>query len=495
MTVVMRSITKRYGRVVALDGVGVGIGDGEIVAVAGENGSGKSTLMKVLAGVVSADGGTIEIDGTPVRWRNPLDAARSGIALVPQEPALFDELRVYENVTTPLLRGAACMVMGRRRLVDRCRAAFERLGITDIDPMATLGSLSVADQSRTALAQALVTAPRVLILDESTSRLGAADAEAMLGSVRALRDQGMSVVIITHRISEMTSTADRVTVLRDGTHVGDLDAAGLTEAELVRMMVGRDIAARIGSASEPGAVVLDVDGLVVQGTTEPVSLTLRAGETVGLAGLVGAGRTELLETLAGARRRIGGTVAVAGIPVGTGIGNARRAGIGLVPEDRGAQGLVRSASVHENHTLGSLHWHAPVRHRTMHDRTRSAIASFGVKTDDIHVPVSALSGGNQQKVVVSRVLAQDPRILLLDEPSRGIDVGAREEIYTIIGRQAALGMGVLVASSEIAELLAVCDRVLVMRDRRIVGDLCGDDLTEDNIGRLSAGMRETIDVG
>lgn len=488
----LAEITKCYGAVRALDRVDLKIHPGEVLALAGENGSGKSTLVKILAGVVRPDSGTMTLDGEPVTWHRPDDALRHGISLVGQELALMPDLPTYENACLPLLRRRAMKVVDRRSLIRRTAAVFERLGRPDIDPVLPVRSLDTTERSVVQLAQALVTDPRLLLLDEATSRLGSADVRFVFDVVRRLREQGVATVLITHRISEMTELADRASVLRDGVHVGDLSRDNLTERELVRLMVGRDITPehRAARTHEDGPS-LNVQDLVVAGTHHPVDLTVRAGETVGLAGLVGAGRTELLETIAGLRRPANGSVAANGSDVPPGIRAARRCGIGLVPEDRHAQGLVIDGSVHQNLTLSHWNWHRTVRHRRERSRSRELVTDFGVKVRDLAQPASALSGGNQQKVVMARVLADEPEVLLLDEPSRGVDVGAREEIYRLVAAQADRGMAVLVASSEIAELLAVCDRVLVMHERRIVGELEGEALTEENIGWLSAGGEET----
>jgi rhamnose transport system ATP-binding protein len=496
MTIELAGISRSFGAVRAVAGVSCTLNPGEIVALAGENGSGKSTLMKILAGVVSPDEGTITIDGEPHRWHRPADAQRAGIALVAQEPTLLPDLPVHENVMLPLLRQRLARPVRRKELARRAAEQLERLGVDGIDPLAPMAGLSVAEQSFVEIAKALVTEPRLLVLDEATSRLGPDDVEALFATLRRQVDHGLGVVLITHRIEEMTSTADRAVVLRDGHLVGELPRAGLTEAALVRLMVGRDIAPQTPDQSAIAAGGgLDVEDVLVGGAPEPVLLSVRPGEIVGLAGLVGAGRTELLEALAGARPRAEGAVTVDGVQVAAGsVAAARRAGIGLVPEDRHRQGLVLAASVDENYGMGRHRWHGSARRRSGRAGATAAVEQFGIKAGGVDNPVSSLSGGNQQKVVVARALAAAPRVLLLDEPSRGVDIGAREDIYRIIAEEAARGVAVLVASSEIAELLAVCHRVLVMHQRRIVGELAGEDLTEDRIGHLCAGGKAVAHV-
>ena len=489
----LSGITKRYGAVTALEDVSLSIRPGEVIALAGENGSGKSTLVKVLSGVVVPDGGRIEIDGEEARFAEPKDAIDRGIGLVAQELTVVPSLSVYENVMLPIMRGRAARVVNRRELIARTRALLERLGLGRIDPRRRVELLGPVEQTFVEIAKALVTEPRVLILDEATSRLSADEVVSVLALVRELREQGLTTIMITHRIAEMTTTADRAVVLRDGRFAGELPRAELDEEKLVRLMVGRDLKAkkREERPATSGAGVLVAEGIRVERDGPEVGLSVEAGEIVGLAGLVGAGRTELLECLYGLRPRHGGRLSVAGSPVApSSVRRAIDAGLTLVPEERRGQGLIVGDTIENNYHLGSPPWHRLVRRRRMRRETREAIARFGVKARDVLAGVSTLSGGNQQKVVIARSLSGSPRVLLLDEPTRGVDVGAREEIYDIIRQQAGSGMGVLLASSDMTEILGVADRVLVMHEHRIVGELRGDEITEENIGLLSAGGRK-----
>lgn len=487
----LTGITKVYGSTRALDNVSMSIAPGEVIALAGENGSGKSTLMKVLSGVVVPDEGTIELNGERVSFSRPRDALERGIALVSQELTIVPPMSVYENIGLSIIRDRGLKPVNRREMIRIAEQALGRLGIDYIDPRRTVDRLGPVDQTLVEIAKALVAEPQVLILDEATSRLGAHETEELLALVHRLREEGLSTVMITHRIAEMTATADRAVVLRDGILAGGLEKEELEEANLVRLMVGRDIPPRIREHADASTAtpVFTAKDVVVAGTEPKVSLDVRPGEIVGIAGLVGAGRSELLESLYGLRKREG-EVEVAGKKVPhMRVKKARRRGLSLVPEDRRKQGLLVRESITENYALGGTDWYQLFRRGKAKAAARSAVQTFGVKTRDVGSGVSTLSGGNQQKVVIARALSNSPKVLLLDEPTRGVDIGAREEIYKIIVDKAQAGMGVLLASSDMNELLTVADRVLVMHEHAIVGELVGDQVTEDNIALLSAGGR------
>ncbi|MDJ0349591.1 sugar ABC transporter ATP-binding protein [Cryobacterium sp. PH29-G1] len=484
----LAGITKTYGAVTALCNIDLTVDRAEVLALAGENGSGKSTLVKILSGVVLPDSGTISIDGRPVTFTTPLDALDHGIALVAQELTVLPHLPVYENVMLPFLRHRTRRLISRRNLIARTTGILDALGV-QIDPCIPVSRLGPVQQTFVEIAKALVVEPKLLILDEATSRLGEQEVEFLLALIKRLKVQGLSTIMITHRIAEMTSTADRAFVLRDGKFAGQLLHAELNEHELVNLMVGRTIVPRAKKhAVSVAAPRLQVQDLQLQGSRKRLTLEVQAGEIVGLAGLVGAGRTELLEALAGVRRTGGGTVAVDGHLVPP--NNTRRSlqhGLALVPEDRHTQGLIVSDSIHENYELGAVPWHGLVNRKRGRARTRDAVARFGVKTGNVLAPVTSLSGGNQQKIVIARALSKNPTVLLLDEPTRGVDIGARDEIYQIIEEQARTGMAVLMASSDMLEILGVCDRVLVMHENEIVGDLHGALITEHTIALLSTG--------
>lgn len=491
--ITLSGITKRYGAVVALDNVSLSIRPGEVIALAGENGSGKSTLMKMLSGVVMPDSGHIKIDENEIELTQPRQALDLGISLVSQELTLVRALPVYENVMLPILRGRGARFVDHRDLISKTQSLLTKLGLRNIDPRRRVELLGPVEQTFVEIAKALATEPKLLILDEATSRLSEKEVDAVLNLVRDLRDAGLSIVMITHRIAEMTSVADRAVVLRDGKFVGELSSSELEENRLVRLMVGRDLKPTIHQDSQliNQRELLVADAIVVERGGPEVAFTVNAGEIVGIAGLVGAGRTELLECLFGLRARHGGTLKIDGASIApSNVRNAIDSGLSLVPEERRGQGLIVNDTIENNFHLGSPAWNKIVKRRRMRRETRAAIARFGVKAPDVQAGVSTLSGGNQQKVVIARSISNSPKVLLLDEPTRGVDVGAREEIYDIVREQARSGMGVLLASSDMTEILNVADRVLVMHEHEIVGDLRGSEITEENIGLLSAGGRK-----
>lgn len=489
-----RRITKRYGVVTALADVQFSVPPGEIIALAGENGSGKSTLARILCGLTMPDEGEILLGGEHTAFGSPRDALDAGIALVAQELTTIPHLTVAENVTLPFLRGGTGRWIQRRHMAALASQALGRLGV-DLDPGAPAGRLTTVEQTFVEIAKAIVTEPQYLILDEATSRLGPQDVDSVLKVVRQLASEGVSSVLITHRLAEMTAACERVTVLRDGRNAGELARESLSEDSLVRLMVGRELKGHPRRQAGLGDVALSVRGITVQGSRSPVTLTVRSGEVVGLAGLVGAGRTELLEALGGLRARSGGQVDVHGEAVPEGIPSQARAhGLSLVPEDRHRQGLVLPFSVTENFVLGRHRGATIVRRSQDRRAAQAAVATFGIKVADVDAPISALSGGNQQKVVIARALASQPRALLLDEPTRGVDVGAREEIYKVILSEAERGLAVLLASSDLVELLSVCDRILVMHEGALVGELNGRTATEEEIALLSAGGGRRVDV-
>jgi ABC-type sugar transport system ATPase subunit len=486
---VARGISKAFGVVQALDSVDFEIGRCEVVALAGENGSGKSTLARALAGAHSIDAGEITIDGEPVTFGRPRDALDRGIALVAQEPTAVPELSVAENVLLTRLPRVHRR-FSRGRTAEQAKPLLAMLGIS-CDPKAAFASLKAGDRELVEVAKALAASPRILILDEATSRLAEPDVKRLFEVVHRLKEEGTSTILITHRLPEIVELADRAVVLRDGRLVGQLLREEITEERLSAMMVGRELKDFFHKRQvERGDVVLELDDLVFDGASAPVSFALRAGEVLGLHGLVGCGRTELLETIAGARRPRSGRVLVSGREVKlSSPRSALEAGIALVPEERHRQGLVLGATLRENVALGS--WKPLALARGWRERamSRQAIADLRIRASGVDVAVRTLSGGNQQKVVIARGLRRSPRVLLLDEPTRGIDVGAKEEVFQIIGRMLEGGAGILLVSSDMLEILGLADRVIVLHERRVVGELTRAEATEERLALLSAGGR------
>lgn len=487
-----RRISKRFPGVQALDDVSLTVGPGEVLALIGENGAGKSTLLKILAGVQPSDAGDILIDGKPVRFRGVEDALAKGIALIHQELNLADNLDLAGNIflgREPRWAG----LLDLARMHRESATWLARVGLA-LDPSTPLADLPIGRQQLVEIAKALSTSARLLIMDEPTSSLSAREAETLFGVVRDLRQQGVSVIWISHRLSEVMELADRVVVLRDGKNAGDIaDRSGIEHDRMIRMMVGRDIDRLARRPSHPpGDAVLAVEGMRTPAhPAHAISFDVRAGEIVGIAGLVGAGRTEVLTTLFGVSPAVSGRITVSDrvvtprSPI-----DAIRAGMALVPEDRKTQGLILDMTVRENMSLVAL-WPASrfgfidfqAEQRLAHDM----IPALAIKTPGDRQVVKFLSGGNQQKVVLAKWLAMKPRVLLLDEPTRGIDVGAKAEIYDLVHRLAGEGLAVLFVSSEMEEILSLSDRALVMHEGRLAGCLDRRSLTEENVMRLAAG--------
>jgi len=481
----VRDVTKSFGSVAAVRGCSFGLPAGEVHALVGENGAGKSTIVKMLAGVHRPDTGTLLVDGEPVGFTGPGDAMDAGIAVIYQEPTLFGDLSVAENIAMGRQPRGRFGIIDRRRMRRSATELFDRLGV-HLDPARPARGLSIADQQIVEIAKAIGGRARVLVMDEPTAALSSVEVERLFAVVRALRDEGTAVLFISHRFEEITALCDRVTIMRDGGHVSTDPLGELTVEEMVRRMVGRDLDALFPKQDvEPGAVVLEVDGLARDGVFRDVTFEVRAGEIVALAGLVGAGRSEVVQAVFGVDGRDAGTVRVNGRRVRPHSSRAAMAaGMALVPEDRRQQGLVMDLSIQRNVTLprsgalarfGLLGGGAERReaaHWTERLRTR-----YGRLAD----PVRTLSGGNQQKVVLAKWLATAPRVLIVDEPTRGIDVGTKAEVHRLMSALAAEGVAVLMVSSELPEVLGMADRVLVMREGRLVADLPRAEATEESI--------------
>jgi ribose transport system ATP-binding protein len=491
----VRRLSKQFTGVRALTDVSLVLERGEVLAVVGENGAGKSTLMRIVAGVETPTAGELLVDGQPVQFTSVAQALKLGISLIHQELNLADNLSIAANIF--LGREPRRSGLIDQRTMDReSRKYLDMVGL-DIPPQTIVGTLPIAKQQLVEIAKALSTNARLLIMDEPTSSLSEHEAHYLFNVVRDLRKRGVSVMYISHRLAEVEELADRVLVLRDGQRTGELARGEIQRKNMVRLMIGREVSRFYQrTPHQPGEVVLAVSGL--RTTTFPqhaLTFSLRAGEVVGLAGLVGAGRTELLGTLFGVTPAVAGSMTVGPLrrPPRTSR-EAIAAGIMLAPEDRRHEGLILPMSVKRNLSLASLRrdqrrgplrgFLNPVAENRVAD---SMIQVMRIKTSDNRQPVRYLSGGNQQKVVLGKWLCLEPKLLLLDEPTRGIDVGAKEEIYKLIDQLARQGVAILFASSEMEEVLGLADRALVMHEGRIAGELGRAELTEEAVMRLATG--------
>lgn len=493
------NIQKRYGGIVALRGVDLDIRQGEVHALVGENGAGKSTLAKILAGVQTADAGEVVWKGAPVAFRETKEARAAGIAIVLQELNLIPDLSVAENIylTHPeSYRGGTFLKRGE--INRRARELFDRFGWDlPIDPTRLVGTLSVAEQQMVEIVRALSWEADLYLLDEPTATLSSVEVEVLFRMVRRLQERGTSFLLVTHRMEEVFGLSDRITVYRDGQKMATFTTAETTEREVIRSMVGRDLGDFFGvrNRSKPGDGVLQVRDLTRGVAVRDCSLTVRRGEVVGIAGLVGAGRTELVRAIFGADRATGGQVQLRGkVGLVSQPTSAISAGVGMVPEDRKAHGLLIDLPILQNISLVRM---ASERGFWLHRRRERALMAemrdqMQIRAADPMKPAGSLSGGNQQKIVLAKWLAINPELLILDEPTRGIDVGTKYEIYKLIDAFVASGRSVLLVSSELPEILALSDRIMVMRDGALVGELAHEQASEAAILELAA-QRDAID--
>jgi ABC-type sugar transport system ATPase subunit len=480
----VQDIDKHFGGVTALQSAKFTLERGEVHALMGENGAGKSTLARILAGSLRADRGQIVIAGDPVSIRHPLDAQRLGIGIVYQELDLFPHLTVGENLAIGNLQFPEGALVDRHAIADFCRPFLSQVGL-DLDPHAWVASLSIAEQQRVVIARALSMNCRILLMDEPTSALSEDAAERLFEVIAALKSRGVSIIYVSHKMDEIFRLCDRVTVLRDGRTIGTCDIEETTPAGVIRMMVGRNVSAAPRTPrTRFDGIALAVSHLWTH-KLKDVSFELRRGEVLGVAGLVGAGRSELGAALCGLDRIRQGAIELSGRPFAPDDpAQARRRGLGLVPEDRKQQGLMLQMSVRENGTLSILprlsRW-GLVRGSDEDDRFDPVARRLHLSCASTAVPTGALSGGNQQKALLARELLVDPDILFLDDTARGVDVAAKEDIYALIHDFAASGKSILLASSELAELLRCADRILVLHDGRVSGIFPVAEVSQETI--------------
>ena len=487
----MTGVSKRFPGVRALEDVHLEVGRAEIHALLGENGAGKSTLLKVLSGAHSADEGSIELFGEPVAFATPHDAQRAGIVTIYQEFTLAPDMTIAENVFIGREPGSRLFISWRR-LAEETKAIADRIGLKR-DPMTPVRDLSVAEQQLVEIARALSMRSRLIVMDEPTSALSEAEVANLARIIKTLKAEGLSIIFVTHRLEEVFRLCDRFTVLRDGRYVGSGEVADATVEEIIRMMVGRDVAALYGERPIPehGSVALEVEGLTrLRDARDPhaielIDVTLKAhkGEILGLAGLVGAGRTETARAIFGADKFGRGSIRVDGQPVSfAGPADAMRHGIGLVPEDRKKQALFLRLAVRTNMTIAahdqiSRGWFIDERREdALIDEFRRLLR---IRMAGPNQETGNLSGGNQQKVVLARWLALRPKILIVDEPTRGIDVGSKVEVHNLLFDLAKSGIAVIVISSELPEILAISDRIVTMREGRVTGEISRAGATQE----------------
>ncbi len=491
----LREINKRFGNTQALRGVNLTLHPGRVLALVGENGAGKSTLMKILSGVYQPDSGSIHLDGQAVRLRDPGDARARGISIIHQEFSLVPHLSVVDNLFLGREPTTLLGISRRGAMRAQAKQALQRLGV-DFSIDSIVARLGVAQQQFVEIAKALLGQTRVLIMDEPTATLTVGETRRLLAIMRELVQQGVSIIFISHHLDEVFDVADDILCLRDGASVGLRRKQDLSQAELIRLMVGRDLSAAFPALqpSEQAAVVLDIHALQRKAHLPVLSFQVRAGEILGVAGLVGSGRSKMVHALVGADRASQRDIRLHQHKLSIrSVADARRAGIGLIPEDRKRQGLVLNASIRDNMILASLkHLSHPllrfIRPRAVASATNRQADQLHIKATSLSQTVRTLSGGNQQKVVLAKWLLANCQVLILDEPTRGIDIGAKGEIYQLLRELRSRGVAILLISSELPEVIGLSDRLMVMRNQRIEHTFeSRQDVTEEAVMKYAAG--------
>ncbi|RWC15396.1 sugar ABC transporter ATP-binding protein [Mesorhizobium sp.] len=486
-------LSKSFGPVRALRDVGFELRAGEIHAIAGENGAGKSTLMKVIDGILSPDSGDIQVDGRSVSISSPLAAQKLGIGFVHQEIALCPDISVAENIFMSITNASKAVLMNYRDLEKRATAILARLG--HIDPTAMVRNLSISQQQMVEIAKALTLDCRILIFDEPTAALTEREAQKLFEIIHQLAGEGIGIIYISHRMAEIFDNCDRVTVLRDGRYITTLDIAGTTPEQVVASMVGRVIDSlypeKLRDDERSEDILLEIVGLCEATAFRDISFQLRKGEILGIGGLIGAGRSEIVKGICRLEGEVTGDVSLRGERLSlTHYGDSIAAGIVYLSEDRKGDGLFLDMSIAANISALAVDRIATrfglINERREKHRAETIGKQLSLKCGHVGQPVSTLSGGNQQKVAIAKMLSVDPKVIFLDEPTRGVDVGAKAEIHRILRKLARDGVGIVVISSELPELIGICDRVLIVREGRITGEVAGAEMTEENIMVLAS---------
>jgi len=490
VVIALHGVSKQFGGVFAVHAVDFDVRASEVHALLGENGAGKSTLVKILAGIYKPDEGRVEIDGSAVTFSSPTQSIQAGIGVVHQELSLFPDLDIAENIYLGRYPKRFGVVNWRRVYAD-ARKHLTDLGVR-LDVRTKVRELSIAERQIVEIAKALSLDARVLVLDEPTAALSAGEVEDFFAIVRSLRERGTAIVFVGHRLEEIRAIADRVTILRDSTRVSTGDARRLTTEELISQMVGRKLDALFPKVDvEPGDVVLAIERLSRAGAFKDISFTVRRGEILGMCGLVGAGRTEVSRVLFGIDTADSGSIKIDGKRVRiNGPSDAMRNGIAYVPEDRIEQGVILDWSVGRNSTLAILsrivRW-GLIRRRAEAELANSYIRKFNIKCSSSAQQITTLSGGNQQKVVLGKWLATEPRILILDEPTRGVDIGTKADVHRLISGLAAEGLAIVLISSELPEIVGMSDRVVVLHEGRMTGEFTRADANQEALMNAATG--------
>lgn len=491
MQIEMRGIDKSFGGNAVLKSAGFLLDDGEIHALMGENGAGKSTLMKILTGVYTKDAGTVLVDGQEVCYNNPQEAEKAGIVFIHQELNVLFDLTVEENMFLGKEIKKSFGICDKKAMRARVKEILDLLGV-DIDPGETMDQLSVGQQQMIEIAKALMVDAKVLIMDEPTAALTQSETEVLFDVVRSLKEKGVSIVYISHRMEEIFELCDRITVLRDGSYIGTEKISDLDMNDVVKMMIGREIGERYPAReSKIGDVVFEVKNLNCPGTFENVSFQVHAGEVLGVSGLMGAGRTEIMQAIFGNMPHVTGEIYLEGKEIKN--KNPQQAianGIGFITEDRKVEGLMLEKSIMENISLanlGRVSKNGVIQKKAEQDLVKRGIEELKIKCFGAQHECDNLSGGNQQKVVFAKWIYTDPKVLILDEPTRGVDIGAKKEIYNIINELAAKGVAIIMVSSELPEVLGMSDRIMVVSEGKVTGIINKEDANQENVMILATG--------